>query len=326
MSYRALIRFHRFAIAAFALAIAVSIAPASAAEFKPERDLTVINVSSPGGGSDVCIRAMMKVLNDLKLCPVNWIVDYRVGGSGAKGYTYVARKTGDEYLMTKIASSFFTTPLLGESPVSYKDFTPVASMVEDPYIMIVKADSDIKSVADIKKRGYILSGTTAIAADPALIAQQLKNAMGIELDILPHGGAGEVLSALLGGHIDVMFSNPPECLRLVEAGEVRPLAVTSGSRLNILPDVPTLQETGYDVVVTQFRAFVMPKGASPEAVEFWAGIIEKIVTSANWKEEYLDRYATLPKFLTGDALAAEMESRNAMYAEFMDSLGLTKKK
>ena len=325
MSHRVSAKF-RLIAAALCLVAAASRLSASAEEFSPKRDLTVVNTSSPGGGSDVCIRAMMKVINDLKLCPVNWIVDYRVGGSGAKGYSYVAHKTGDEYLITKIASGFFTTPLLGDSPVNYTDFVPVASMVEDPYIMIVKTDSEIKSLDDIKKKGYILSGTTAIAADPALIAQQLKAAMNIELDILPHGGAGEVLSALLGGHIDVMFSNPPECIRLIEAGEVRPLAVTSGSRLSVLPDAPTLKELGYDVEVTQFRAFVAPKGVSDESVKYWAGIIEKIVTSPNWKEEYIDRYATLPKFLTGDALAAEMEKRNAMYVESMGALGLLKKK
>lgn len=78
--------------------------------------------------------------------------------------------------------------------------------------------------------------------------------------------------------------------------------------------------------LTQFRAYIMPKGVSDEAIKYWAGIIEKVVTSPNWKEEYLDRYSTLPKFLTGDELAAEMEARNAKYAAYMDSLGLLKKK
>lgn len=189
MSHRALKKITPLGIIAFCLALAVSCAAASAAEFKPERDLTVVHISSPGGGMDVCGRAILKVINDLKLSPVNWIIDYRVGGGGAKGYSYVANKRGDNYMIAQIASSYFTTPLLGDSPVSYKDFVPVASMIEDPYIMIVKANSEITSLDDIKKKGYMLAGTAAIAADQALIAQQLKGAMGIEADILPHGGS-----------------------------------------------------------------------------------------------------------------------------------------
>lgn len=310
-----------------ALACCLALAAGTArAAFVPEKDLIVVNTSSAGGGSDVCIRTMMKIMNDLKLCPVNWIVDYRVGGSGAKGYSWVAQKKGDNYLMTKIAASFFTTPLLGESPVDFNDFTPVASVVEDPYVMIVNAKGKIKSLDDIKQSGAMLSGTTGIASDQALIAQQLKGAMDIEVDIVPYGGSGEVISALLGDHIDVMFSNPSEAQTLIEAGEVLPLAVSSDTRLPALADVPTFMELGYDVEVTQLRAFVMPKGVSDEAVAYWAGIIEKIVASPNWQAEYVERFDVLPKFLTGAELEEEIRAKNDSYASLMDGLGILKKK
>lgn len=313
----------------FALAFATAlslISIAGHAAFEPKKDLVVVNTSSAGGGSDVCIRTMMKVMTDLKISPVNWLVDYRVGGSGAKGYSWVAKKTGDDYLITKVAASFFTTPLLGESPVNYKDFVPVASVVEDPYVMVVSAKGKIKSLDDIKKSGSMLSGTTGVASDQALIAQQLKGSMGIAVDIIPYGGSGEVVSALLGKHIDVMFSNPSEAQTLIKAGEVLPLAVSSATRLPALPNVPSFKELGYNVNVTQLRAFVMPKGVSPEAVAYWANVIGKIVNSPNWKTEYIERYDVLPKYLTGEALAQEIQRKNDDYAKLMNSLGILKAK
>lgn len=306
-------------------ALASSLLTASLAHaFEPDRDVTVVVTSSAGGGSDTITRILTDTITKLKLTPSNFIVENRTGGSGAVGYSYTAKRKDDAYLWANIGVSFFTTPLLGESPVNYRDFTPLAAVSEDPYIMVVAKDSKIKTLADIKTAGRMISGTTGIVADPALLAQRLETAMGIEADVVPFGGDGEVVAALLGGHIDVQFGNPSEVLPLIKSGDVRPIAVSAAERLPAFPDIPTIKESGYDVVLTQLRGFVMPQNVSDEAVAYWADIIKKALESEQWKTQYLDRFNVVPKYIAGAELAAEMDRRNADYTALMTSLGLIK--
>lgn len=308
-----------------ACALASTLFTASFAQaFEPDRDVTVVVTSSAGGGSDTITRILTDTISKLKLTSSNFVVENRTGGSGAVGYSYVSKRKDDAYLWANIGVSFFTTPLLGESPVNYKVFTPLAAVSEDPYIMVVAKDSKIKSLADIKTAGRMISGTTGIVADPALLAQRLETAMGIEADVVPFGGDGEVVAALLGGHIDVQFGNPSEVLPLIKSGDVRPIAVSAADRLPAFPDIPTIKESGYDVVLTQLRGFVMPQNVPADAVAYWADIIKKALESEQWKTQYLDRFNVVPKYMAGAELAAEMDRRNADYTALMTSLGLIK--
>jgi putative tricarboxylic transport membrane protein len=304
------------------LAATLSLAPALA--FEPERDVTIVVTSSAGGGSDIITRVLGDTITKEKLTKSNFLVENRTGGSGAVGYTYAAQRKDDPYLWANIGVSFFTTPLLGKSPVTYKDFKPLAAVSEDPYIMVVKADSPIKTLADIKAKGAMVSGTTGVVSDPALLAKKLERAMGIKASIVPFGGDAEVLSALLGGHIQVQFGNPSEVLPMIKDGQVRPIVVSSEARLPFLPDVPTIKESGYDVVLTQLRGFVMPKDVPDDVVAYWAGIIEKALQSDQWKKDYLDRFNAVAKFQKGKDFQAEMDQRNADYTALMTSLGLIK--
>lgn len=305
------------------LAATVGWSPAAKA-FEPERDVTIVVTSSAGGGSDIITRVLADTITKLKLTKSNFLVENRTGGSGAVGYTYAAKRTEDPYLWSNIGVSFFTTPLLGQSPVSYKDFKPLAAVSEDPYIMVVKADSPFKTLADVKKAGRIVSGTTGIVSDPALLAKSLETAMGIKADIVPFGGDGEVVTALLGGHIQVQFGNPSEVLPMIKDGKVRAIAVSTKERIPALPDVPTIRESGYDVTITQLRGFVMPKDVPDEVVAYWAGIIKQALASDLWKTNYLQRFDAVPLYLAGKDFQAEMDKRNADYKTLMTSLGLIK--
>lgn len=304
------------------LAATLSLAPAQA--FEPERDVTIVVTSSAGGGSDIITRVLGDTITKEKLTKSNFLVENRTGGSGAVGYTYAAQRKDDAYLWANIGVSFFTTPLLGKSPVTYKDFKALAAVSEDPYIMVVKADSPIKTLADIKAKGAMVSGTTGVVSDPALLAKKLEPALGIKASIVPFGGDAEVLSALLGGHIQVQFGNPSEVLPMIKDGQLRAIAVSSEQRLPFLPDVPTFKDAGYDVVLTQLRGFVVPKDVPDDAVAYWAGVIEKALQSDQWKTQYLEKFNAVPKFLKGKDFDAEMDKRNADYTALMTSLGLIK--
>ena len=172
----------------------------------PSRDVTVIVPFGAGGGSDVLEpHASPMSSGSSKLVPVNLLVENRPGASGAIGYTYVAKQAGNPYTLATVSVSFFTTPLLGASEVTYKNFTPVAAIAMSPYIMAVRAASPIKSFEDVKKARRLTTGTVGVVSDPVLLARMLQNATGVTIDTVPFDGEGEVMTAVLGGHIDFML-------------------------------------------------------------------------------------------------------------------------
>ena len=290
----------------------------------PSRDVTVIVPFGAGGGSDVLSRTIANVIRELKLVPVNLLVENRPGSSGAIGYTYVAKQAGNPYTLATVSVSFFTTPLLGASEVTYKNFTPVAAIAMSPYIMAVRAASPIKSFEDVKKVRRLTTGTVGVVSDPVLLARMLQNATGVTIDTVPFDGEGEVMTAVLGGHIDFMLGNPGEVLPQIEAGTLRPIAVSTAGRLQSLSDTPSFKQLGYNIEHVQLRGVVMPPDVPADTVAFWEGALRKVAESEQWKRDYLDRFRDEPRFVGSMEFGQLLASTNELYIKLMTELGLLK--
>lgn len=313
----------RACAAAVALLAAVTASGKARAEY-PEKDIQYIVQSGVGGGSDILARTLAKVLTEEKILPVKMLVENRPGGAGAVAYSFIANHKKDAYLLGGVGVSFFTTPLLGSSPVSYKDFTPLAAIARSPYILAVRADSPIKTVEDIKKVPGVTAGTAAAVSDPTLLANMTSQKLGVKIRVVPFDGEGEVLSNVLGGHINLVYGNPNEILEQVKAGALRPIAVTAAERLTSLPEVPTFKELGYDIVHTQLRGIIMPKGVDPQVVTYWEDALKKVAESDRWKKDYVDRFNEVPAFVGSVEFARQMEETNALYQKMMQDLKLIK--
>jgi putative tricarboxylic transport membrane protein len=311
----------RLAAAALCLS-AVAAAPALADY--PDRDITMIIPFGVGGGSDTLARTIGNVIGEMKLLPVTILPENRPGGSGAVGYSTVAKQKGNPYYIATVSVSFFTTPLQGGSPVSYRDFTPLAAIAQSPYILAVPAKSEYKSVDDLKKTKRLTTGTVGVVSDAALLAKMTSNALGIQIDPVPFDGEGEVMTAILGGHVNVAYFNPSEVLPQIQAGTLRPLAVSSDKRIDALPDVPTFSELGYNIVHTQIRGLVMPKDVPPEAVAYWEGVLQKVASSEQWKKQYVDRFHDVPGFLDSKQFGQAIIDTSNRYEKLMKELGVIK--
>jgi len=295
-----------------------------AADKYPSKNITMIVPFGAGGGSDILARTIVSVIQDMKLLPVDILVENRPGSSGAKGYKLVADHKGDPYMMATVSVSFFTTPLLGASPVSLKDFTPIAAISMSPYILVVRADSKIKSIEDLSKAKRLSTGTTGVVSDAALIGQMIQNEVGVKVVAVPFDGEGEIKAGLLGGHLDFMLGNPSEILPQIEGGAVRPIAVTTPERLASLPDVPTFKEAGYDIEHTQLRGVVMPLDMPADVIDYWEGILQKVATSEEWKKQYIDRYKDEPRFVPHEEFKKVLENTNQKYETMMKQLKIIK--
>lgn len=314
--------FKFFSVAAITAVLTIAGPAVKAADNYPNEDIKFIVPFGAGGGSDVLSRTIIKVIQSLDLIPVNMLVENRPGGSGAIGYKQLADQRGSPYTLGTVSVSFFTTPLLGASPVNHEDFTPVAAIAMSPYLLVVRADSDIESMDDLLSHDRLSTSTVGVVSDAALLSQMLQEETGTTIDAVPFDGEGDAMAALLGRHIDFMFGNPGEVLPQVEAGKLRVIAVSTNDRIQSLPNVPTLKEQGFNVVHTQLRGIVMPADVPGETVQYWENILKKVANSDEWKEQYLDRFKDEPYFMGSDEFSQEILRTNELYRDMMTKLDL----
>ncbi|SHJ26583.1 putative tricarboxylic transport membrane protein [Aureimonas altamirensis DSM 21988] len=317
-----IVRMGRLAgLGAFAWLGIAAATPAVAQEY-PARDIQMIIPFGVGGGSDTLARTIANVMLELDLLPVSVLPENRPGGSGAVGYGTVAQQKGNPYVIATVSVSFFTTPLLGASPVTYKDFTPLAAIAYSPYVLAVRADSPYRSLEDMAAAERLTTSTVGVVSDAALLAKMMSNELDVQIDAVPFDGEGEALAAVLGGHVDFVFMNPSEVMAQVDAGAMRPVAVSSAARIAALPEVPSFKELGHDIEHVQLRGLVMPGDVEPAVVTYWNDVLRKVAESDEWRTQYVERFHDEAAFLPADKFGALIEETNARYESIMRDLGL----
>ncbi len=297
----------------------------------PEKDVEFVVHAAAGGGSDIQARIMEKVIKDEKLYPKNVAVVNKVGGSGAVAFAYVASKKGDPYIWLTATTSFFTTPARGQVPLDpVKDFTMLARLSDDNFTVVVKDDSPLKSMKDVldaakaKPKGLKWGGTN-VGSDDHIFTMLLSKATGTEYNFISLASGGEVLTNLLGGHVDIASANLAEVLPQVQAKKVRLLGVGMDKRLPKYPDIPTLKEQGINMSYTQTRMIAAPAGLPAGSRESMAGMLKKMTESKGWKE-YVDQNDQVDTFLAGAELDKFVASFNGQIITLVKELGLVEKK
>jgi putative tricarboxylic transport membrane protein len=220
--------------------------------------------------------------------------------------------------------------LLNKSPVSLDQVTPIARLTEETQVVVVPADSPLKTAkdltaalkADVSKvtfAGGSAGGTDHIMA--ALIAQAA-GADASKINYIPYSGGGESLAAILGGKVTAGISGYSEYEGQIKAGKLRALAVSSPTRRPGI-DVPTFKEQGVDVVITNWRSVVAPPGLTPEQKKALTDAVDKMVKSDAWKD-ILKQKGWDDAYLAGDAFAQFLKQELARVTEVMKAVGLVK--
>jgi putative tricarboxylic transport membrane protein len=294
----------------------------------PEKPITFLVPMSAGGGSDIMARTIASVMQKDQILPQPLVVENKPGGSGAIGWSYVAGKVGDPYIISTVSSSFWTTPLAGNSPVNYEDFTPIAAIALDPFLLMVREDAPYKDLDDLltaareKPEELSVSGASGLS-DDRVCTGLLEEQAGVKFNYVPFEGGGDAMTALLGGHVDLCWANPGEGLTQLEAKKARALAVTNAKRLDDLPDVPTFIELGYDQVeFYQFRGIVAPKDIPEEARKVLEEAFKKLSESPTWQKEYVEPNMVTARYLPADEFAEAIVKQNELYREIYTRFGL----
>jgi putative tricarboxylic transport membrane protein len=305
---------------------------AAAAQQYPTRPVEIIVPYAPGGGSDIMVRNMVKVIEQHKLVPVPIAVVNKAGGGGAIARTQFSQARPDGYMLGVMDPNPVLQQLLGEAPQDYRtDFTYIAKLVDDVNFLIVKTDSPIKTMADaiaeIKKRGakrFSIAGT-ATGSQDHVASIDFDAAIGQQTNYLITKSGGEVLTTLLGGHVDAAWANPSECIEQYKAGQVRILAVGDTKRLADFPDVPTFKESGIDMVSYNWRGIGGPPRLPKAVVDYWVDVLGKMRATSDWKQGYLAKVYQEDGWLVGDQLMAYAHKEHDQFKAVFEKLGMLKK-
>ena len=239
----------------------------------PTRPDTMIVPFPPGGVADITARPVAEAMGRHLKQPV--VVENTAGAGGGVGMQYVARSRADGYTVLLALSSISIIPeadkVLGRDPMfQLNQLVPIARFTADPTVLAVRADSPLKSVADLlesarKAPGTIPYGSSGNYGTMHVPMEMLSGATGTKLLHVPFTGAGPAVVALLGGQVDALSTGPSTVMGHLKGGKVRVLATWGEARHPALPDVPTLKELGYDAQFSQWTGLFVPAG-TPDAV------------------------------------------------------------
>jgi len=283
---------------------ALSSVPAAHA-WEPQKPIEFVIMAGQGGGADRLARFIQSIVEKHKLAKVPLIPINKGGGSGAEALRYLKDKKGDPHVIMATLNSYYTTPLRNPGMgVNIENFTPVARLAEDTFVLWVSADSPIKSVDDyvkmVKDKGTAWKmGGTGTGQEDSLVTVMLEKAYGLKMTYVPFKGGGTVAKQLVGGHIDSTVNNPSEQLGFFEAGKSRALAAFTPERIPAFKDVPTFGELGKkDMVYFMQRSVVMPAGVDKDVQKYYVDLFDKVYKSKAW-QDYLSSKGLLPGWLTG---------------------------
>ncbi|MEM7547078.1 MAG: tripartite tricarboxylate transporter substrate binding protein [Pseudomonadota bacterium] len=310
------------AAASFAL---LSTLPAKAGDWAPQKPVEMVIMAGQGGGADRLARLFQSIIQKEKLTSMPVLPVNKGGGSGAEALRYLKDKSGDDHTIMATLNSYYTTPLRTDIGVNIEEFTPIARMALDTFVLWVNADSDIETlddyVAAVKAAGGTWKmGGTGTGQEDSLVTAMLQNEFGIEVTYVPFKGGGDVAKNLVGGHIDSSVNNPSEALGFYQADKLRPIAAFTPERIDVFPDTPTMTELGHDLVYWMQRSFVAPKDMAPEAVAYYTAMFEKLNASEEW-QTYTQEKALMADFLTGDDLQAYFIEERALHEKLLGTMG-----
>ncbi len=263
------------------------------------------------------------------------MIENKSGGSGVVGKSYAKTRPADGYTITCADDSSTVVDLFGNSPWPYNDFTYIAKLNRDYQMIVVRADSPFKTLKDLvtaakaKPNTVKIAGTGVSQIDVLHVAVFEKTA-GVKFNYIGFDSGGQVMTNLLGGHVDSAIANPGEAYEQIRAGKVRSLGVSSDQRLGfdsaVFKDVPTWKEAGVNVSLSQWRGVAGPKGMTKESVDWLTNALKKITDSKEWHDQYLNKFLQVGVFVTGADMQKEAEEEYAAYKTIMEGAGLLKKK
>jgi tripartite-type tricarboxylate transporter receptor subunit TctC len=293
----------------------------------PSRPVHIFVPYAAGGGVDILARTLGEAVS--RQWGQSVVVENRPGAGGVVASQALVTSAPDGYTLIVVASGHATNPFLyPKIPYdTFKDFTPISLLASSPNILVVRADSPFKTLADViaqakAKPGSLSFGQSGNGTSTHLAGELLKKLAGFDMSAISYKGGAPAINDLLGGQIPMSFNNAPETLGQLEAGTLRALAVTTTTRSAFLPNVPAMAETvpGYDTEV--WWALLGPAGMPPELV---AKLSRDFVAALNTDavKERLAKFGASPIGGSPEALDAKIHADYDKWGAIIKASGIS---
>lgn len=304
-----------------------------ASDWKPSKAVEYIAPANPGGGWDTLVRTTANVIRTEGLSDQNFAAINVPGGGGAIAWAQIGRDTRNDHKLFATSPPIILVPLSGTSRFNHRDFTPIARLITDYSVVLVRADSPYHTANDLfdaiknNPRLSVGGGSAAGSMDHISIAgaASVAGLKASDVNYIAFSGGGEAMTNLLGGHVEAVITGAGESMGQLEGNQLRALAVSSPKRIHgALSSVPTFQEQGIDYTFDIWRGVMGPKNMSPAAVTYYQDLFAKMMETSSWSDAtarlgWLDAYQTSEEF--GVFLDEQLEQFSAVLGE----LGLLRK-
>jgi tripartite-type tricarboxylate transporter receptor subunit TctC len=263
------------------------------AQTYPTRPVQIIVGFVPGGPSDILARLMGQWLSERLGRP--FIIDNRPGASSNIGTEAVVKASPDGYTLLMISTTNVVNTTLYER-LSFdfrRDIAPIAAITREPHVLVVNPSVPAKTVADFisyakANPSKINMASPGKGTGPHMVGELFKTMTGVEMVHVPYRGAGPAYTDLLSGQVQVMFPGPASSLGYIRAGQLRVLAVTTSSRFELLPNVPTMDETLPGFEASSWFGIGAPRNTPTEIIDRLNGEINAGLASPTIKARLAD--------------------------------------
>ncbi len=312
--------------ATFLFLLGVLITPAQSSEVK---ELHFLIPGGAGGGWDGTARGVGKALLDSKLIEQASFENMSGGGGGKALNHLISTAARQEKTMLVNSTPIIIRSLTGVFPQSFRDLTPIASVIADYAAFVVPKDSKYNSltevIADFKKDPKsvkIAGGSVKGSMDHLVPAMVIKAAGGdpLKLKYIPYDAGGKAMAGLLSGDTQILSTGYGEALGLANQGEVKILAVTSDERLEQTPDVTTVKELGYDVTFANWRGFFGIPGLAKDKADAYRALLKKMYDTPEW-EKIRKQRGWQNLYQPGDEFYTFLEAQEKAIGSIMRELG-----
>jgi putative tricarboxylic transport membrane protein len=310
------------------LAAALVCAQAQAAEWTPDKRIEIVIPSGAGGGNDRIARIVQKTMQERRLTDAVVTLTNKPGAGQVVGMAYLNSLPPNGQHIGIASVSFVANYITGRSAIGPGDITPLAHLFGEYVGFAVRPDSKLKGGKDLLAVLKSDPGSISVSMSGGgagnhnhLALGMVTSAVGGDIRKLKAVGfqsGREATMALLGGHVDVAVSPAATLLPQVQSGQLRMIAITAPKRLDgAYAQVPTWRELGANVVVSNWRVMLAPRGTPPQAVAWWENALARIVETDDWKK-MLDDEGLSGHFMKSDETRAYLKSQ---YEELKAALG-----
>ena len=293
----------------------------------PTRPIEMVVPLPPGGAADLQARPLATAMEPILKQPI--IIVNKPGGS-AIGAQFVLGRKADGYTVLVSMPGLFSSPLVDDlfgRPKKYKidQFTPVARLSADPLVLVTHPKGPWKSVAEFmadarRRPGKITYASAGVYSGLHITMELFCAKEKIELKHVPYVGAGKAVVGLMGGHVDVMFSGTSPVLSHIKGGSLRALAISDNKRFATLPDVPTLNESGFAFQNYNPVGIVVAKATPPGVLRILRNAVRQAVRDPNF-EEAMTKLGSAVAYLEADQFYATWVEEAKALAEVIKRIG-----